>query len=304
MARTALVIGGRGFLGSAITTHLVEAAWSVTTLGRRAPAEPAGRVTHAVLDRTDAAAMQAFVRDRRFDLVVDCAAYKPDDARGAVEQLAGRCGRFVFISTDFVYRAVDGLSLPIDEQSPTQVDHPYGVGKLACEAVFREAFERSGFPVQTLRPPHILGAGKNLGCDFLAMRDPEVLAKLRDGRTELTAEGQLLVQPVWTREIARCAAHLADVPATGEVFNLAGPDCVTTKRYYQLIAERLGVALAFRSVSMEELARRKPDVMPVARHRIYDTTRLTRVTGYRPSLRLADAIDETLAWMRSREQAV
>jgi nucleoside-diphosphate-sugar epimerase len=298
LGRTALVIGGTGFLGAAIAHELREKGWRCAVSGRGNKPAPAG-FEMIVADHAAPGGLATAFAGRTFDLVVDCACYKPNEADEAVAAFAGRCGHFVFISTDFVYVAHDDLRLPIDEDAPKQTVAPYGVGKLACEAILHRAAADGRLNVTTLRPPHIMGAGKNLGCDFAAMRDGQVLQKLRDGATVLTAEGQLLVQPVWNREVGWICDHIAGNPATfGEVFNCCGPDCVTTRRYYELIAERLGVPFRFTSVSVDELKRTKPDAAPVIRHRVYDLSRLRQIAGYMPRGRIEDAIDETLAWMR------
>ena len=64
-----------------------------------------------------------------------------------------------------------------------------------------------------------------------------------------------------------------------------------------MIADYLGVPLRTTSLDVSEYLANSPDKAPFARHRIYDTTRLTNLTGYRPHLRLEDAIAETVAWM-------
>jgi len=64
-----------------------------------------------------------------------------------------------------------------------------------------------------------------------------------------------------------------------------------------VIADYLGVPLHTASLDVSEYLARWPDKAPFARHRIYDTARLTDLTGYRPHLRLEDAIAETAAWM-------
>jgi nucleoside-diphosphate-sugar epimerase len=300
MSKRALVIGGTGFLGTGIVQELLLAGWSVAALSRGRTAAAVGEVRQIVADRKHPGALAAALHDERFDVVVDCAAYDEPDAVDAVATLASRVEHYFFISTDFVYIARADLNYPLDEDAPKQVDHAYGLGKLACERVLTEAWRLQGFPATVLRPPHILGHGKALGCEFGQMRDMQLLEKLRSGQgLVLTAEGQLLVQPVWHREIGRAIVHMADQRVSfGQIFNMPGPQCVTTRMYYQTIADMLGVPLRFESISIEELRRLKPAIAPVARHRVYDSRRLTETTGYKPALKLRDALEETLEWMQ------
>ena len=302
MAGQALVIGGAGFLGTGIVRELVAADWAVTALGRGNTVNRVAGVDFVRADRTEEGALRQAVGERRYDLVVDCAAYRRPDAEDAVATFAGRVGHYVFISTDFVYSpAIEG-PFPIAEDAPKETERPYGTGKLACEAVLAAAWEARRFPATTLRPPHIVGAGKELGSGSVQGRDPRLLAHLRaGGDLTLLLEGQLVIQPVWNREVGACIAHLAgNARAFGQVFNCTGPDAVTTRRYYQLIAERLGVPLRCDSLPLADYLARWPERAPFARHRLYDLRALETCAGYRPHYRLADAIAETVAWLEGQ----
>ena len=298
---SALVIGGAGFLGTGIVRELVAAGWHVTALGRGNKRMLVDGVPLLRADRAHPGALGAALEDKRFDLVVDCAAYKEADAEEAVATFAGKTAHYVFISTDFVYSPGIEGPFPIKESAPKEERLAYGTGKLACEAVLRRAYERQGFPATALRPPHIMGAGKELGGGTVQGRDTQLLRRLRAGEAEgitLLDAGQLLIQPVWNREVGTCIAHIAgNARSFGEVFNCTGPDCVTTRRYYQLIADRLGVPLKTTSMDTGEYLQKWPDKAPFARHRIYDLSHLAETTGYRPRWRLEDAIGETVAWM-------
>jgi nucleoside-diphosphate-sugar epimerase len=103
---------------------------------------------------------------------------------------------------------------------------------------------------------------------------------------------------VHKREVGSSIAHLAgNARAFGQVFNITGPDCVTTRIYYEIVARRLGVPLRADSMSVEEFLARWPDKAPFARHRINDLSKLTELTGYRPHFPLERAIAETMQWM-------
>src|SRR5918994_2004644 len=56
--------------------------------------------------------------------------------------------------------ALEGRTFPLVEGSPKERERPYGAGKVACEAVLEQAHQERAFPCTTLRPPHIMGAGK------------------------------------------------------------------------------------------------------------------------------------------------
>ncbi len=302
MSQQALVIGGAGFLGTGIVRELHVAGWHVTSLGRGRKQNTVEGVDFIQTDRTQPGALASAIEGKCFDLVVDCAAYRRPDAEAAVATFAGKTGHYVFISTDFTYSTSIEGPFPIREDAPKETEQPYGTGKLACEAVLRHAWDDGKFPSTTLRPPHIMGAGKELGSGSVQGRDAQLLEHLRAG-TDLTllAEGQLLIQPVWNREVGTCIAHIAgNERAFGQVFNCTGPDCVTTHRYYQLIADRLGVPLRYDSIEVAEYLRRWPDKAPFARHRIYDLSALHAATGYRPRWPLEDAIAETVGWMESQ----
>ena len=300
-AGSALVIGGAGFLGTGIVRELVAAGWHVTALGRGNKRLLVDGVAFVRADRGEPGALARAVEGRSFDLVVDCAAYKGPDAAEAIDAFSGKTAHYVFISTDFVYSPRIEGPFPISEDAPKDEALQYARGKLACEAQLSRAGEEKRFPSTILRPPHITGAGKELGSGTVQGRDSALLGKLRGGDASgvtLLAEGQLLIQPVWNREVGACIAHLAgDERAFGQTFNCAGPDCVTSRRYYELIADRLDVPLRTTSMDVASYLEKWPDKAPFARHRIYDMSRLAQATGYRPRFALEDAIAETVGWM-------
>lgn len=301
MAADALVIGGTGFLGSAIVRELQAAGWNVTSLARGNKTSDAA-VPLIVADRSKPGELTAATHGRDFDLVVDCAAYSETDASEAVTAFDGRAGHYFLISTDFVYAAAPDARYPLTEDAPKQTSLPYAAGKLAAEAELFRAFEEIRFPATILRPPHILGAGKPLGSDPLAMRDMRLPQMIRSGEPiRLLADGQMLIQPVWNREIGRCIARLAGNEATfGQVFNCTGPDAVTALRYYEIINEAVGGSLRMESVAVAEFREKYPEKAHMARHRIYDLTKLRTIAKYEPQLKIEDAIEETLRWVESQ----
>jgi nucleoside-diphosphate-sugar epimerase len=296
-----LVIGGTGFLSSAVVSELQAAGHRVSVFTRGQRPVPEG--VHAI--RGDRHEVESFARQmegRPFDAVVDCICYTPTDAAADLRAFAGRVRRLVMISTDFVYGR--HRRLPLDEDTATDALSEYGRGKAAAEDVLLEACRSEGFPVTVLRPPHIMGAGGQLGTGSLQGRDPMLLDRMERREPILLLDGgALLIQPVVHRDIGQAwAAVLATEAAVGEAYNVAGPDCVTTREYYDLIAATLGVSdPEYLSLPAAEYVRAYPDKAPFAQHRMFSVEKLARDTGYRPRTSLSHAVFEMVDWLQANE---
>lgn len=297
-----LLLGGSGFLSRAVAEQARDAGHHVTvfTRGLR-PLPEAVHPLHG--DRSDPEAFVRAFEGRPFDAVIDCICYRPEDAAADLRAFAGRTGRLVFISTDFVYSLP--RVLPIVEDTPTRGLNHYGQYKAACEELFSQAHREEGFPVTVLRPPHIMGAGGHLGTGSLLGRDPMLLDRLERGEPVVLLDGgQLLIQPVVHRDIARAAlAALESEAAVGQAYNVAGPDCVTTREYYEIIAATLGAEPSFLSLPAELYVRADPQKAPFAQHRMYSTEKLARDTGYRPETTLRHAVFEMVDWLQATGSA-
>lgn len=294
-----LLIGGSGFLGSILAEHFLAAKDRVTILSRGNKPLPTG-VEPIIADRKNADSFASAVNGQTFDLVVDVNAFTAADVQAVTPALAGKTGHYVLISTDFVY-ADDIEQIPIAEDAPKDSKTPYAVGKLAAEAAMTEAWQDLKFPGTSLRPPHIFGAGKELGSGSVQGRDRNLLRSMRAGTgLTLIAEGELLIQPVWHRQIAEACEAIAGNPATfGHAMNMPGGEAITTRRYYQLIADRLGVPLKYDSMPVEQYRSQFPGKRPFARHRVYDTSKLRNLAGCIARPQVKEAIDETVAWMET-----
>jgi len=294
-----LLIGGSGFVGAAISELLLSRKDRVAVLSRGNKPVPAG-TEPLTGDRQKQDSFAAAIGGRTFDLVVDITAFSAADVNAVVPALAGKAGHYVLISTDFVY-SPDIETIPIAEDAPKDPNSNYAVGKLAAEDAMLRAREEHQLSGTSLRPPHIFGAGKELGTGSMQGRDKNLLRSMRAGTgLTLLAEGELLIQPVWTRQIAEAVEAIAGNPATfGQLMNMPGGEAITTRRYYQLIADRLGVPLKYDSKSVDAFRAEKPEMKPAARHRVYDTSKLRNLAGYVARPQVKEAIDETVTWMEA-----
>ncbi|WP_205707478.1 NAD-dependent epimerase/dehydratase family protein [Kineococcus vitellinus] len=145
-----LVLGGTRFVGRAVVREALERGWEVTALHRgRTGSTPAGvRVLRA--DRTDVADLAAALSapgagGAGWDAVVDTWSGAPRAVGDAARLLAGRAGRYAYVSSSSVYawgRHVDEGS-PLVEGDPRALEGDYPALKrgaeLAALAVFEDA---------------------------------------------------------------------------------------------------------------------------------------------------------------------
>jgi nucleoside-diphosphate-sugar epimerase len=286
-----LIIGGSGFVSGTLARTARDAGHHVWTLTRGEKPIPDG-VTSLVADRKDGEAFADAISDAgvEWDLAVDCIGYQPEDARQDVEVLSPRVGHLVFISTDFVFD-------PARRAFPQPFSNPhfltgegYGPEKRACEEVLLQSDTEMRWTV--LRPCHIYGPGSELGCLPEHGRDADLIERMRAGEPlRLVGGGHFLQQPIFARDLAELAlsVHGCDL-ADGEIYCSVGPDIIESVRYYEIIAEVLGVDLRVEEVSVAQTREEHPEWASFLCHRIYDLTPL-RLAGLKvPNTPIAEGL--------------
>jgi len=274
---------------------------TILTRGRRPAAYPSS-VRRLTADRQDSAAFRDSVAGQRIDAVVDAICYTPQQAQQDIDAFAGHVRRLVMISTDFVY-TVGPRALPIQEDTPREAPAGYGRDKALAEDRFLAVNER--LPVTILRPPHIVGAGGLLGTGSLQGRDAGLPARLRRAEPIILLDGgALLIQPVNRADIASaCLAVLTTQATAGQTYNVAGPEAMPTRRYYEQIAAILGVGPHVACLPSEVYVRAFPERVSFARHRAYSQEKLARDANFRPSRPLEQSLREMLTWLEANPPA-
>ena len=143
-----LVLGGTQLLGSAVVRTALDAGWDVTTLTRGRHGMPPPEVDARIGDRTTAEGLDA-LGDDEWDVCIDTSGFVPQSVRLGARRLAGRVGRYVFVSTVNVYP--DWGDEPVGPESPVSDcppdagpdDGDYGYLKSGCERAVLESFPTS-----------------------------------------------------------------------------------------------------------------------------------------------------------------
>ena len=148
-----LFIGGTGNISTACAAHLHRQGHTIHVLTRGR--HPVSADYHAITaDRHDPDEMRRALAEVPVDVALDFIAFDIPDIEADIELLQGRVRQFIFISSASIYQTPPE-TLPVTEDTP--LHNPfweYSRKKIACEALLRAEFERSGFPYTIVRPSH------------------------------------------------------------------------------------------------------------------------------------------------------
>jgi len=243
--RTALIIGGTGQIGIAITNRLVSMGWSVTTSTRSLPS---ARIS-AQHDIVNASSYEDLFKSitTPIDLLVSCVAFDKEDAAQLL-CVDKDIGRIVAISSVSVYRDEKGRTLdesresgfpvfdgPMTENTLTVAPGPqtYSTRKMAME---RTLLEQDEVPVTILRPCAVHGPHSKHAREWWFVK------RLLDGRTKipLAYGGESQFQTTSVEAIADAVVLAADskLPV---IANVCDADSPTVKQIGQAIMKILGI---------------------------------------------------------------
>lgn len=192
-----LILGGSQFVGWHIVDAAVRRGHDVTLFNRGKT--NAGVWPGVTALRGDRDGGLDPLKGGRWDAVIDTCGYLPRVVAGSAAQLQGRVGRYVFISTESVYR--DMLAIGLDEDAALcTLDDPavetitgetYGGLKVLCERAVRD---RYGVQALVIRPGLVVGPRDHTDRftswirraarpgEFLAAGPPERRIQFIDGR--------------------------------------------------------------------------------------------------------------------------
>ncbi|GGU92811.1 reductase [Streptomyces albospinus] len=158
-----LMLGGTEFVGRAVTEAALARGWQVTVFHRgRHPAPDGAAVLHG--DRMAPGGLAA-LDDGEWDAVVDTWSGAPSAVRDTARLLAGRVGRYAYVSTGSVYAYPPTQRLseraPLVDGSPDATDaDDYAAAKRGAEVAATDAF---GDRALLVRAGLILGPYENIG---------------------------------------------------------------------------------------------------------------------------------------------
>jgi UDP-glucose 4-epimerase len=300
------LIGGTGFLGSALRRHLrnFDSELVVAGRAREAPFEKGERYV-AASDLLQPASNTC----EHFSAIIDFAyATVPstsfEDPIADVSanlgplighlQLAQRvqAGRFVFISSGGTVYGDVGAA-PIPESTPNAPISPYGITKLACEHYVRLFHSLHGVPAVIVRPSNIYGPGQ------LPFRGQGLVATafgavLRNKPLTVYGDGSQVRDFLYVEDFCTGLLAVLEKGTPGEIYNLGsgvGISVAYTLAAIDKIVQRDG-----RSLDIDWREPRPFDV----KSNILDTAKLSGASGWAPATSLEEGLSATWEWIKSQ----
>ena len=318
---SALVTGGRGFVGAWICRALLERGDRVASFDRGAGEGRgsaldllgiAGQVTEVEGDLLDADQVRGTLAEHGVDAVfhlaaqtlVGPAAESPEptfdtNVRGTWIVLEAcreaEVGRVVVASSDKAYGTHD--ELPYREDFALRPMAPYEASKAAADLLARSYWPSYGVPVAVTRFANIYGGGDTNFSRLI----PEAVSAAVDGRPPvLRSDGSPQRDFLYVEDAAAAYLTIADaldrVDVRGEAFNAGGGRPHAVGDVVEMIARLSGTDVEPRILGAGNPAGE------IDRQYV-DPTKICEVVGWQQRVDLEEGLRRTIDWYRGHPEA-
>ena len=303
-----LVLGGTGFIGSAVVKALIGRGHAVARFHRGFAADGVETIRG---DRRELGRHRKAFAQFGPDVVVDTIAYTELDAAQFVETFRGLARRAVVLSSQDVYAAYGRLLRlesrarelgPLGEDAALRAErYPYRAkarnpGDMAhdYDKILVEAAVagHADLPATILRLPFVYGPGdpqRRLKPYLEQMRGPEILLDRAKASWRWTRG---YVEDV-AGAIALAAGHAR---AAGRIYNVGEQDAVTEAEWVRLIGEAANWRGEVRGVPAVELPDGLVEPFDFSQDLAIDTRRIRKELGFHEPVGRKEGLRRTVAW--------
>lgn len=299
MEKNLLILGGSGFVSRYVVNEAIGNGYSVwyVTRGNR---EGIAGAQAVIADRNDLPALSDALRrlNRRFDAVIDCICFSAEQAQADLAVFPDFTDRIITISTDSLYHPAH-KRVPQDENGEAYMeDDSYGGKKRQMEKIFLEECPPT-LRWTLFRPPHMFGAGSQVGCFPVHTRQRDLITCLHSGKpVQLVGGGEYLIQPLYAGDLAKAAvASIHNSAAYNEIFCIAGPEAMQNREYFLTLGDLLGVPVTIEALDEDEYNANHDDGYLYFCHRVYDLTKLRNAGLPVPQITLREGLKWQIDWL-------
>ena len=284
MSKKVLVIGGTYFAGRVFSIVAArEAGFSLTLVNRgRYSMAHLPNVREFICDRHDAAGLRALPAEE-YDAVVDFCAYTPEEVRTLLENLPGRFGKYILLSTADVYdRAEAGdkdEAWPLLTEPPAGPAGEYMFGKAQAERCAERICAEMGVRLTALRPAFIYGPYN------YAPRESYYVERIVRGEPiPVPEDAAAKFRVVYVKDVANAIVACVNSDAPARAYNLAAPETLDYAAFMETLQKVSDLPVQTCGVTVQQVIDRQlplPFPLTPEEDEVFDGSRITAELGLR-----------------------
>lgn len=307
--KRAVIIGGKGKVGTYLVPLLVEDGFEVINVSRgdSKPFVPHGcwdRVQQVDLDRNDPEFPQK-IAALEPDIVLDKICFRESDMSALIAALEGQVEHYLV--TGSVWCHGTGSVVPNTEEEDLDPFGEYGIEKLKMTRTLKRKYALSHFPGTIIHPGHIVGPG-HPAINPQGNQNPKVFEALIHGEpVTIPNFGMETLHHVHATDVAGVfrAAIRAGSPSYGQSFHAVSTGAVTLRGYAKAVASWFGkeANLVFKPFDEFRHDVTETDADSTYNHILrsgnHSMEKAKRLLGFTPGYSSFEAVKESLNWMIS-----
>lgn len=172
-----------------------------------------------------------------WDAVIDFCAYAPGDIRNTVENITGKIGQYVFISTVDVYErdpaVVKTEDTPLEERTFAGEAGVYIAGKVALEGEIAAVCGEREIPYTVLRPAILYGP-----YNYAPRESAYIQMLLQNHALPRFTDADGRFQVIYVKDAAQAVLKcLGNERAYGQAYNLCQDEIVTYESFFRTLKQ-------------------------------------------------------------------
>ncbi len=301
MPNSALVMGGTGFISSAIARELAFQGFKVDIFTRGiTPLKISGSFAHLKGDRNNSQDLRKNISGKNYEYVFDINAYTQEQAASLLSALGKESlKRYIFCSTQAVYKKSNICKTEHFPRGDNPDWNGYGFDKKNAEDALFQLGKEEGISITILRPTYIYGPGNNI------FREAYLFDRLtRNQPIPIPDSPQTKVQFVYVDDVAKTFASAAKLQSKGtQAYNLANPQPVTWQFLVRTAAQAMGITnpkiIPIGKTTCARLGITARDFFPFRDSTfLADTTKLCKSRLAMPKTGLLEGLTQSFQWYK------
>lgn len=302
----AIVTGGAGFIGSNLTSFLLDKGWQVIVIddfstGKKENLKKNPKLTIHEASIVDREKMKELIKDADvvFHMAVQCVRKSIRDpwlvhdvnSTGTLSILdaASTNGikKVVYISSSESYGSA--ITVPMDEDHPMNPTTIYGASKLTGELYAQAYFRTYEYPTVIVRPFNTYGYNEHFEGPYGEVIPRFVVRALNGLPLQIFGDGSQTRDFTFVTDTARGIYAVYEKGQLGEAYNVARGQEISVLDLAKIVLRVCNV-----DVPIEHLDSRPGDVI---RH-FADTTKAKKELGYKAEINIEEGVQEYLKWFK------